>query len=152
MSSAAETGDRTLAVLLDDLLPPADGVPTIDAPRLADFAARHSRSAPLVRLLDIVAAASPETPFADLDAAARAVLLSRIRRQHLAAFADFFLLAIQCYCLDPAVRQAFGDDPAAPFPNGRSLPDGDLELLEAVYERGPLFRDPHALTDKEQTP
>lgn len=152
MTRLPESADRTLAVLLDDLLPPAAGVPTIDAPRLADFAARQGRSAPLVTLLDIVAAASPEMPFADLDATARGALLSRIRRQHLAAFADFFLLAIQCYCLDPAVRQAFGDDPAAPFPNGRSLPDGDLELLEAVYERGPLYRDPSALTDKEQTP
>lgn len=142
MNSASETGDRTLAVLIGDLLPPAADVPTIDAPWLADFAHRHGRTTSLARLQEIVATASPETPFADLDTAARTALLSSIRRQHLPAFADFFLLVIQCYCLDPAVRQAFGDDPAAPFPNGRSLPDGELELLEVVFERGPIFREP----------
>ena len=152
MSSAPETGNRTLAVILSDLLPPADGVPTIDAPRLADFAARHGRSAPLATLLEIVTAASPETPFADLDTTTRAALLTVLRRQQLKAFTDFFLLAIQCYCLDPAVRHAFGDDPAAPFPNGRSLPDGDLEYLEAVFERGQIFREHPILTDKDQIP
>lgn len=141
MTSAPITDDRTLAALLGDLLPPADGMPTIDAPQLADFAHRQGRALPLTVLLQILGEECPGTPFADLDAITRATLLTRIRHQHLKAFADFFLLAIQCYCLDSAVRQAFGDTPAAPFPAGREVPDGSLELLEAVYERGLIFRD-----------
>ncbi|MBW7900595.1 MAG: hypothetical protein H3C26_03915 [Rhodocyclaceae bacterium] len=141
MTPSPQACDRTLAVLLGDLLPPGDGMPALDAGQLAAFAQQHGRASLLATMREILAKECADTPFPDLDAAVRETVLARIRRKHLKAFAEVFLLAIQCYHLDPAIRQAFGDDPAAPFPNGRNVPGGNLELLEIVFERGPIFRE-----------
>lgn len=141
MKPVPENASPLLVTLLADLLPASDETPSIDAPRLDAFAAQYGRGSTVAALLGLVNDECPDTPFADLDATARAAVLTRLRRKHLKAFTDFFLLAIQCYCLDPAVRQAFGDQPEAPFPEGRIVPDGCLELLEVVYQRGPVFRE-----------
>lgn len=140
MTSVLETGDRTLSVLLGDLLPPDVGIAAMNTDQVVAFAAQHARTSQLETLQKIITRECTDASFAALDAPAREAVLARIRRKHLKAFADFFLLALQCYCLDPGVRQAFGDIPGAPFPAGRDVPDGNLELLEAVYERGPIFR------------
>jgi hypothetical protein len=36
--------------------------------------------------------------------------------------------------------EAIGLEPRPPFPFGRAVIDGDLSLLEQVYEREPLYR------------
>lgn len=44
------------------------------------------------------------------------------------------------YFRHPAVRSGLGLPSNAPFPNGVVLPDIDFDLLEAVFERGTIFR------------
>lgn len=148
MKSVPQAYHPMLAALLGDLLPADDETPSIDASRLDAFAAQHGRRSTVAALLGIITAECPDKAFADLDTTARETVLTSIRRKHLKVFADFFLLAIQCYSLDPAVRRSFAETTVAPFPAGRVVPDGDLELLETVYERGPIFREAPTVSDQ----
>jgi hypothetical protein len=68
-------------------------------------------------------------------------------RQHRAA-ADPLLRTIGRYLLmgyytDETVRAAIGVGSRAPFPLGYAVHEGNLELLEPVFERGPIFREVH---------
>lgn len=48
---------------------------------------------------------------------------------------------LKAYYTHPAVREAIGVGSGAPFPRGYSVYAGELELLEPVFERGPIFRN-----------
>lgn len=47
---------------------------------------------------------------------------------------------IQCYYQDDKVLCAIGLEARPPFPDGYHLYEGDLTLLEPVYERGEIYR------------
>lgn len=47
---------------------------------------------------------------------------------------------LMAYYTDPRVRDSIGVGARAPFPNGYVVHDGNLELLEQVFERGPIYR------------
>lgn len=131
----------TLAVLLADLLPAQaeSGLPAGDAGRFQAFVREHACEASAETLLDTLSSLAPEG-YAGLDAGRRQALVGTLRRKHLRQFAEFFTLAIQCYCLDPRVLVLLCGSARPPFPDGCTVPDGNLELLEAVYERGPCYR------------
>lgn len=57
---------------------------------------------------------------------------------HLRAFGAELLKA---YYTHPTVRDAIGAGSRAPFPQGFTVYAGNLELLEPVFERGPIFRN-----------
>jgi hypothetical protein len=48
---------------------------------------------------------------------------------------------LKAYYTDPAARAALGVGSGAPFPSGSRVHDGDIELLEPVYNRGQIYRD-----------
>lgn len=50
-------------------------------------------------------------------------------------------ILLKAYYTDPLIRAALGLGSGAPFPAGSSVLDGDLELLEPVYNRGKIYRD-----------
>lgn len=52
-------------------------------------------------------------------------------------------LLLRAYYTDPKVQDALGIGKAPPFPNGRSVYAGNLELLEPVYNRGLVYRNIH---------
>lgn len=131
----------TLAVLLADLLPEQaeSGLPAGDAGRFQAFVREHAGEASAQALLETLSSLAPEG-YAALDAGGRQALIDTLRRKHMRRFAEFFTLAIQCYCLDPRVLERLVGSSRPPFPDGCTVPDGNLELLEAVYERGPCYR------------
>ena len=45
------------------------------------------------------------------------------------------------YYTDPRVQDVVGGSSQAPFPNGVSMPENNLELLEDVYNRGSIYRE-----------
>jgi hypothetical protein len=67
-------------------------------------------------------------------------IVRRAQVAHPEGFTAVITHALYAYYLDPRVVAAIGLAPRAPFPDGHSVPDGDLSLLEAVYERGPFYR------------
>ncbi len=58
---------------------------------------------------------------------------------------DFFNrlshMVIQCYYQNDRVLAAIGVELRAPFPKGYSVEEGDLTLLEEVFNRGRIYRD-----------
>lgn len=66
--------------------------------------------------------------------------IRRLEREHLREFRDVVKQLLMRYYIDDFVVEAIGLDPRPPFPDGYAVPDGDLSLLEQVYEREPLHR------------
>jgi len=47
---------------------------------------------------------------------------------------------LMAYYTDPRVRESIGVGARAPFPLGYTVPEGNLDLLEPVFTRGPIYR------------
>lgn len=48
---------------------------------------------------------------------------------------------LKAYYTNPSVQVQIGVGDKPPFPDGRAIYEGDLELLEPVFNRGPIFRE-----------
>lgn len=48
---------------------------------------------------------------------------------------------LKAYYTNPIVQLQIGVGNKPPFPDGRTVHEGDLELLEPVFNRGPIFRE-----------
>ena len=134
-----------IPLLLADLLPADAGrhCPSADVTDWKAFFLRVDAEPLVSEACDTLLKLAQEqgdTDYAALDTEARHQVLELFRRRHLRLFSGFFTLAIQCYCLDPKVSAAFGQHSRPPFPQGETVAEGDLSLLEVVYERGPCYR------------
>lgn len=134
-----------LSELLFDLLPEntSMGCPSGNFVDLLEFATRMNSESLINNVYHTVSKLADELGFADyatLNANARSTLLGMFRRRHLHLFLDFLSLAIQCYCLHPKIKAAFGQSDRPPFPHGEMVVHGDFSLLEVVYERGHFYR------------
>ena len=56
------------------------------------------------------------------------------------AFRSLLFRVYDSYYQDAGVCAAIGARPGPPFPNGHSIPAGDLSSLEAVKARGKGYR------------
>ncbi len=50
---------------------------------------------------------------------------------------------LKAYYTDPNVQEAIGNGDTPPFPNGRNIYAGNIELLEPVFNRGLVYRNIH---------
>lgn len=48
---------------------------------------------------------------------------------------------LRSYYTDPRVQDAIGGSSQAPFPSGFKMPENNLDLLEVVFNRGPIYRE-----------
>lgn len=78
--------------------------------------------------------------FADEPVARRVELLARLEREQVLLFRALLKAVVSRYYVDDRVLRAIGVEPRPPFPDGYRVEDGDLLLLESVYERGPICR------------
>jgi hypothetical protein len=117
-------------------------VPGADDPAIqADMLATLGRdTGPVREALDELARLAGQ-PFAALGPAEREAVALKLRAQGGAAVATLARVVLQCYYRDDRVMQSLGVEPVAPFPRGRSLPQTDWSLLDAVRGRPPLWRD-----------
>jgi hypothetical protein len=67
-------------------------------------------------------------------------VVATVWRENYGIFARFTSMLTQCYYLNARVIKAIGQDVRPPFPKGYQLEEGDLCLLEPVYERGSIYR------------
>ena len=122
--------------LLDAMLPPsADGrLPAGSAVGLLAMLEQQGAlewlSAGLQRVPEGQDAADPEA------------LLEVLKRQHFTFLNELARKLMHCYYLDGRVMRAIGLEARSPFPEGYHVQGGDLSLLEAVYDRGELYRNP----------
>jgi hypothetical protein len=94
--------------------------------------------------LDALDAAAQEAhgmPFADLDGGAQQALVDAHKRKQFRFYGELANQLMLCYYHHERVLPAIGMEARAPFPLGYTPIDGDLSLLEPVYERGPIWRE-----------
>lgn len=132
---------QRLAPLLDTLIPADD---RRGLPRGADvrFGERCVDGATLSTIRTFLAALATWSgaPLQELPPTLRVELVKRCEREYVLEFRELLKQLVATYYLDDRVMRAIGVEPRAPFPEGHAVHDGDLTLLEAVYERGPIYR------------
>jgi len=78
--------------------------------------------------------------FRELDASGKVGLVRRLERERSAEFREGLRRLVAHYYGHPGVLSAIGEEARAPFPDGHSVVEGDLTLLEPVVERGTVYR------------
>jgi hypothetical protein len=68
-------------------------------------------------------------------------LIKKLRPMHLRFFKILTSEVIHFYYQHDNVLEALGLEARTPFPNGYSVEEGDLTLLEPVYHRGKIYRE-----------
>lgn len=134
-----------LDALLDVLLPPiAEGTkPSGAEVDFLAYAEREGLSAELwsgIRRFLQEFGVKDGVPFMRLALLERAALVKIWERKQAAFFRNFIKHVMHCYYQDARVLRAIGVEPRPPFPDGYAVPDGDLTLLESVFERGRVYR------------
>jgi len=78
--------------------------------------------------------------FAEQDLTARTAAAERLHECAPAVFMLLVGIAVRCYYRDDRVMESLGMERRPPFPLGFELEQGDWSLLDAVRERGPIYR------------
>lgn len=137
--------ERTLAALLDLLIPPSDDGRMPGAGEM-DFIGYLLQEADdlipgFVQELHMLGEASRDRQgreFAELVTQDKNNLLDELRAGRSMPLQNHMLA---CYYTDDAVMQALGLEPRPPYPQGHQVEPGDLSLLEPVRQRGKLYRE-----------
>ena len=82
-----------------------------------------------------------EKKFYLLTNAQKIALIKGLKRHQQTAFARLARHLAEVYYLVPEVARAIGSGHQVPFPEGYSVEEGDLSLLEPVYLRGRIYRE-----------
>ncbi len=152
MSGGQGEGDKreqereTLLSLLDIIIPPSeDGrLPGADAVGFIEYMYKENLDAWImagVQSIHEEALGRYGAAFHNLEESLKMRIIEALRTRLFRFFSQLTMAVIKCYYQDDRVLLAIGAEPRAPFPLGFSLPDGDLTLLDEVYERGKIYRD-----------
>jgi hypothetical protein len=144
MTPLTDEDRRTLAHVLDELVPPSDDgrMPGAGALGLAAWVEEAARGrSELERFLARTLAALGSRGFAALERATRLELLNGIARAEPEAFRALLAVTYAGYYHQPRVVEALGLEPRPPFPKGYEVPPNDPALLDPVRRRAPFFRD-----------
>jgi len=79
--------------------------------------------------------------FSSLSADEQFQLVNVLKRKHNRLFINLTNHVFQCYYQNDNVLEAIGVEARPPFPNGYFVKEGELLLLESVYNRGKIYRD-----------
>lgn len=141
-----EEQEQTLNVLLNLIIPPSEDGKMPGAADVGFFAYMHNEDLYLwIRegLLSIVEESHNiyGTEFSVLSGAEQTQLIDRLRRKLFRFLSRLATQVMICYYQNDHVLEALGLEARPPFPHGYLVEDGDLTLLEAVYERGKIYRE-----------
>lgn len=132
-----------LATIARHFIPADDthGLPAADdAAIIADIVTSLHRDRDELRRVLSVARSAFESAGGKLTFEQEAEELTRLRSAEPAGFAVFEAVVARAYYRDDRVLTAIGMEPRAPFPRGFDVEPGDWSLLDAVRERGPIYR------------
>ncbi len=131
--------NELLDKILDTLIPPSrDGrMPGAGTLGLADTV-RAQTSGDVV---EAGLAAAEARGFCSLDLDERVAVLREIESQQPAFVPTLYLPICAAYYQHPSVREGLGLEPDPPYPKGYELEPGNLDGLERVKARGPIYRD-----------
>ena len=128
-----------LDLLLDTLIPPSDDgrMPGAGSLGLADAVRAGVPEDELAAGLAALEAADFET----LDATGRVACVRALEASHPAFVPAVYQSACLLYYQRPEVQAGLGMRPGPPHPEGYTLESGNLDALERVRARGPLYRE-----------
>jgi hypothetical protein len=129
-----------LVLVLDTLVPAADGFPESGALALDHVLAMSAASSETESLLSRVLDAVDGAGLAGLDPALREDVLRRIERSHPEAFETLVRHAYDGFYSHPATVARLGLDPGPVHPRGHRIESAALPDLARVVARGPIYR------------
>jgi hypothetical protein len=141
-----EEQERTLNVLLNLIIPPSEDGKMPSAADVGFFAYMHNENL-YSWIREGLLSIGEEThnmygkEFSVLSGSEQTQLIDRLRRKLFRFFSNLATQVMLCYYQHDHVLEAIGLEARPPFPHGYLVADGDLTLLEAVYERGKIYRD-----------
>jgi len=136
--------DKTLAAVLDELIPPREEPPVAGAGRpevVTDVSERIDATGiaalidPGLSALDERAQQELNTDFATAPPPRRAPLLRAIEGEQPFLIPLLLLHTYPSYYRQPDVLEGLGSDARPPFPAGHDIDVGDAELLARIRER-----------------
>ena len=141
-----EEQERTLIALLNLIIPPSEDGKMPGAADVGFFTYIDNENLfPWIRegLLSIAQESHNKygQEFSALSGSEQTQLIHRLRRSLFRFFSALTTQVMQCYYQHDHVLEAIGLEARPPFPHGYLLEEGDLTLLEPVYERGKIYRD-----------
>lgn len=141
-----EEQERTLVAMLNLIIPPSEDGKMPGAADVGFLAYMHDENLlSWIRegLINIMEEShnSYGREFVALSSVEQDQLLDGLRRRYFRFFGSLTNSVVQCYYLHDQVLKGIGLDVRPPFPQGYVVEEGDLCLLESVYERGKIYRD-----------
>lgn len=136
---------RHLVLLLDTVLP-GDATLGLPSAQQADVALFLQRRGQLrlcddyLTALESIAEQKCQAPWHTLDAASRLQCVDWSRRSHLQLASQALSQLLRGYYSAAAVLRQLNAGAVPPFPAGNTIADNDWDLLEPVFERGPIYR------------
>jgi hypothetical protein len=129
-----------LAVVLDTLVPPADGFPESGALALDHVLAMAAASSETAALLSRVLDGVDGAGMAGLSPAGREEVLRRVERSLPEAFETLVRHAYDGFYSHPATIARLGFPPGPLHPRGYRIESAALPDLTRVIARGPIYR------------
>ena len=141
-----EEQSRILIALLNLIIPPSEDGKMPGASDIGFLAYIHNENHFLwIRegLLGIVEESYSKygQGFSALSSSEQTQLIGTLRRRFFRFFNRLSFQVIQCYYQNDRVLEAIGLPIRPPFPLGYFVEEGDITLLESVYERGKIYRE-----------
>jgi hypothetical protein len=142
--------ERTLAGLLDDLVPGSDGgLPGAGelglVEHVAQFAQRIAGIAPVIAqglaAADRLATARNPAGFVALSAEERRAVTEELSAAEPAFFPTLTFVAYVGYYQQTRIVESLGLEHRPPHPQGYEMEPSDLSLLDPVRRRGKLYRE-----------
>jgi hypothetical protein len=143
---------RTLACVLDELIPPSADGRLRGAGQLGLAAAveQGARERPELgpglleglAALDERARTRDADGFAGVAASERRALLEQVAAQSPAFLPPLVFQTLVAYYAHPEVLEALGHEPRPPYPKGYDVPATDFSILDPVRGRDPFYRRP----------
>lgn len=119
------------------------GMPSASTVDADGYQLRHGVTQLFEQFAAVVAKVGSEKfghPFDELDEAQRLATINACKLVDIRLFSAFVTHTFRAYYTDRRVLARVSTDAVPPFPAGNELGADDWSMLEAVYERGPVYR------------
>ncbi len=139
--------DVTMLSAITNTMLPGDanlGMPSASEAGVQSYFAQHglvALSDDFTQLLEGVALAKLGQAFLSLDVAERLQAINACKLTNVRLFSAFLTHVLRAYYTAPAISRLIGAGSVPPFPSGNDLAQDDWSVLEAVYERGQVYRE-----------
>jgi hypothetical protein len=136
----------SFSAIIDTMLPgdASMGMPPASEAGVASYFAQNRLEqlvADFTQLLENVALAKCGQTFLNLDPAARLQSINACKVPNVRLFSAFLTQVLRAYYTAPSVLRLIDAGSVPPFPTGNDLAQDDWSTLEAVFERGQVYRE-----------